>query len=116
LTTRENFFLAVGGYFLADGGNFSGFPKSINGIAAPETWGNIPFHFSMLLYWTRIGLMERERISLALACRLGLLPDSQSAPLRQSFTIILVKDWVWGTLRIFFKFSTGDEGNFGATR
>ena len=42
-------------------------PKSMKGTAPPETWGKVPFHFSTLLYWTKIGLIDRDRASLALA-------------------------------------------------
>jgi len=32
------------------------FPISIKGTAPPETWGKIPFHFSIPLYSTKMGL------------------------------------------------------------
>ena len=48
------------GYFCTGSAGFKCFPNSTNGMDAPETRGRIPFHFSILLYCTGIGLMERE--------------------------------------------------------
>src|SRR4030043_309813 len=43
-------------------------PKSTKGTAPPETCGRMPFHFSIPLYCTRIGLIDRDSASFALAC------------------------------------------------
>jgi len=67
MTPRSINSAAVAIYFLAPPIKPSPFPKSMKGTAPPVTCGRVPFHFLMLLYWTKMGLMERERRSFALA-------------------------------------------------